>query len=135
MEDWKSLIGNGNGVFCMFDDKQVDGTIYTEAYLTLLTNKSQEEYAGMAAEVAVTQGIFDNTATNKFSLMKMVKENVLRTNIATYLFNKQFFYNPSLAQGEVLGLIKAGNMSDFLTHADTIELTDVNGSDFLEFLL
>ncbi len=135
MEPWKDYIGNGNGVFCMFDATQVDGTIYTAGYLALLTAKSQEGYAGMAAEVAESQGIYANAVATQFWLMSQVKQNVLRTDTLDYIFNKQFYYNPSLAQGEVLGLVKAGNISDFINDPDTIKLTIANGSDFLAFLL
>jgi hypothetical protein len=135
MEPWKDYIGDGSGVFCMFDATQVDGTIYTAPYLALLTAKSEEAYAGMGAEVAEAQGIFVNAATSQFWLMSQVKQNVLRIDTLEYVFNKQFYYNPTYAQGEVLGLVKAGNISDFINDPDTIKLTVLNGSDFLAILL
>ena len=137
MADWKTLIGNGLGVFCIFSQDQVDETGYNEAYLTLLQQKAAEEYTNMVNQVANRQGIFENLASKKLFFYQQIKENVFRQgNLeADYLFNRQFYYNPTLSQGEVLGLVKNGNISDFLNHADTQQLTWETGAEFLDFLL
>lgn len=135
MEPWKDLIGDDLGVFCMFDEVQIDGSIYTAAYQTFLAQIAEEAYPSVVTEVADNQGIFANTAAAKFNLMSKVKANVLRVDTAEYIFNKQFYYNPDISQGEVLGLLKTGDISTFLVDTATIKLTVLNGSDFLDMLL
>jgi hypothetical protein len=137
MADWKNLIGDGNGVFCCFSPDQVNEEGYNEAYLALLNNVSEEEYASMVTQVAQRQGIYENSAANKFGFFKKIQKCVVRVGLLEedYIFKYNFYYNSTLDQGQVLGYIKAGNMNGFLTHPDTQQLTYETGQVFLDFLL
>ena len=135
MEPWKTHIGNGSGSMFFFKEGMADGTILTANYCAVLDEQWTSGIPNIRDKMANSQGIFDNEPEMKPYFYKRIKNDVFRLDTAEYFFNVRIFYNSTLSQQQVMEYLVNDNMPVLLAHPDTIEMTALNGSDFLELFL
>jgi hypothetical protein len=135
MEPWKTHIGNGNGSMFFFKEGMADGSILTTTYCAALNEQWTSGVPNIRDKMANSQGIFDNEAEMKPYFYKRIKNDVFRLDTAEYFFNVRIFYNSTLGQQQVMEYLVNDNMPVLLAHPNTIEMTALNGSDFLELFL
>lgn len=125
MADFNALLGNGNGVVCVFGDFQTGGELYTSFYKEQLSAVAEAPLAGQKVEVAKNQGIFENTDKNRKRIELLIKQLVTKIE-GVYTFGKAFYFNQTLSATQVLDMVIAGNMTEFLFHEDTVQMTNAN---------
>lgn len=135
MEPWKTYIGNGSGSFFFFKEDMANGTILTAPYCDLLSAQWTGASTEKRVSIASSQNIYENSAEMKPYFYKKIKNEVFRVDTTEYFFNTRIFYNSTLTQVKVMEYLVNDNMPVLLAHPDTIEMTDVNGSDFLSLFL
>lgn len=128
MADFNALLGNGNGTVCVFNTFQTGGELYTTPYLEQLNESAEAAEAGRVLETANSQGVFANSSNRRKYIERQIRELITKIS-GTYSFKKRFFFNQTLTAQEVLGLLIAGDMTGFLTHVDTIEMTAVTDTE------
>lgn len=138
MEDWFSIIGSGTGIFMIFNTRQTNGDMYNELYKELLATYEQLTLPNIRKSLSRNQGIYENSASEKCLIMDRIKKLVSRTSVGgtTFDFKVRLFYNSTLQQGEALDLLIAdGSLTNLINHVNTTEMTNENGSDFLNEIL
>lgn len=132
MEDWGSIIGNGDGVVVFLNEQQVSGATYSDA-----TYQS-----GLAASLAYdqdstykNQGIFPNTLANRFFLLDKIRSNVFRvSDTSTYIYRFNVSHNPTLTAADVMSYMQTNNIAAYLALPNTITLA-TTGADFLNYFI
>lgn len=135
MEDWGSIIGNGNGVIVFLNEGQISGSVYGDAnYQAILTNAINNNY-GFDAELS--NGIMRNTPANKFAICKRIKDSVFKMQDSPTTFAYQYdiiAFNQTLTGQQTLQYMRDNNLAAFLALPDTKQLA-TTGTDFLNYFL
>lgn len=125
--DFFTNIGNGNGVFMMFNQQQLDGTeYYTTEVIAQSTAFIGEANANSA--FANASGVFENTVEAKADFYEKIRKFILPTE-SGYEFVVRFFLNPNLTEAQAAAAIAAGNIQTLVDSAETTEITVANDSN------
>ena len=131
MADFSGTIGNGLGCFACLGVIQTNNTLYNSYYKSQTAEQLALGLPGIDQSVQASQGLFENSTTNKKSCLKMMQDFIQRTAPGVYTLNKRFFTNITLTPGVTLGMFLAGDMAGFLAHPDTIELNALDANDII----
>ena len=135
MEDWKNLIGTGIGVLCFIYPEISNGALLTDDYLGTMNEAAVIAKPNVKPLMAEQYGIYPNSTAKKIEFLRKIKQQVFRVDAAEYVFNTKIYYNSTLDQLTTFQFLLENDFNTFLTHPDTIEMTDANGADFLNYLL
>lgn len=137
MPDFNSILGDGNGVVCVFTDIQESGTLFTNDYVTSLSEHKALELTDRIEVVAGQQGIFKNTPNRREYILRKIKENVQKVGV-NYEFKVSIYVNndPALVIGDVLDSIIADKtLNTFKALPNTADMDSDDGKTFLDTLL
>ena len=135
MEPWKTYFGNTLGCIFFFTQDFINNGMLNNVYKQTAETLANLPLSGSKEIVAENFSIYDNEAELKALFYRKIKDEVFRLDTAEYFFNTRIFYNSTLSQLQAVDYVISDNVLGLTTHVDTLELTDVNGSDFLNFIL
>ena len=132
---FEAFLGNDTGSITILADNQIDGSLFTTPYVQFVTEWSNAPLAGAVESTGKQVGIFPNGPEYRDFFMKQIQKWVNRVGDTTFEFKKQFYYNASLTQGQVLEILKAnGSLETYLAAPETVQLDPVGVPSDLEFL-
>lgn len=124
MLDWFATLGNGTGLFMVFNPPQIDGSIYTEEYVAALAHYKDSGQPNIVQSLARNQKIYNNSNANIDFFYKLLKHGIRKDGVDSFAFTQSFYYNSSLTQGAALDLLVADtSITNLITHAETTQLT------------
>ncbi len=122
-----TTIGDGNGVFFVFNESQLDSTYYTSSVLSQM-NTWVGESSNSIKSFANVNGVFENTPESKVDFFEKIKKFILPTETG-YEFKARFFINTNLTEAQAATIILAGNINDLVADTNTTEINEANDSN------
>lgn len=135
MAVWKTDIGNGSGSMFFLKQEIIDGSYLTVQYVATLNDIWTSGLNNVQSFMSGIFGIYANTAENKATILRRIKNEVFRLDSSTYYFNIAIYINQTLDEAQVMSYIKNNDVATLLSDPNTEQLTDITGAGYLEYLL